>query len=180
MNDSELEENKNLAFEMWKFHTNIGGNDKNWMIQIDSWLLAISAGILSFSVTRHDVDLSSQWVLPIAGIAISFLGVLVAILYGGYAAAHWKIADSIANEYGLEKQKPKNWPFGEKDCAKDTVDRMTSENKVVRWVNCLARCLSMPCEGKVAPVFWIYLIVSAGFALAHGFVLVYRLVFLTD
>jgi len=163
MRDKTWDDDKKQAFEVWKCHTNIGGDDKNWMIQIVTWLLAISSAIFGFAVTQHDIGLSQHVLLPILGIGVSLLGALVAILYGGYAAAHWKIADSIANEYGLEEQRSKNWPY------KDEVGSIWS---AIWSVNRLARWFAKPCNGKVAPVFWVYFFMSLGFALAHLFVLV--------
>jgi hypothetical protein len=85
-----------LAFDVWKYHASVGGADKDRMVQITTWLLGFSAGILSLHATGK---LTAPWapiLLIVLGILVSALAAFVALLYGGYATWRWAIADQIA------------------------------------------------------------------------------------
>jgi hypothetical protein len=74
----------------------VGGADKDRMVQITTWLLGFSAGILSLHATGK---LTAPWapiLLIVLGILVSALAAFVALLYGGYATWRWAIADQIA------------------------------------------------------------------------------------
>ena len=151
-------DDKVRAFEAWKCHTGIGGDDKNWMIQIVTWLLGFSSAILAYAATAKQLQSLQHVFLAVLGIGISLLGVLVAILYGGYAARNWSIADRIADAYGLEEQRCTYCPY---------------EDKPASWsVTGLARRIAKPCGGSVAPVFRFYIIASLAFLIAHLILLI--------
>jgi len=55
LNMSESKEEvsqKDNDFELWKYYGTIGGNDKDHMIKIVTWLLGLSAGIIGFYATN--------------------------------------------------------------------------------------------------------------------------------
>lgn len=146
---------KTEAFEAWKYHSDIGGHDKDWMIQIVTWLLGFSSAILVYSLSGS-LEPQQRMYLAILGSIISVVGVFVTFLYGGYAARNWSIAARIAENHGLTEQKSTYCPY------KDTVTRWSVTN--------LWRCLSGPCDSKIAPVFWFYILVSLVFLVVHIFV----------
>jgi hypothetical protein len=124
-----------LALEVWKHFASIGGDDKARMIQIVTWLLAFSAGIIGLYATGR----LKQAIVPLflVGILISVLAAFTALLYGGYAAWNWAIADQIAKDHNWQKQKPDYVPF---------------ENSQIPWSVWLAK----PCQNGIAPVFWLF------------------------
>jgi hypothetical protein len=94
--------------------------------------------------------------LLILGMLLSFLAAFTALLYGGYATWNWSIADRIAEHHYWERQKPKYDPF---------------DGLHVPWVSRFPLWLAKPCERRIAPVFWLFFLVSLVSLGAHAFVL---------
>ena len=139
------------AFEVWKHYAATGGADKDWMIQIVTWLLGFSAGIIGFYATGELTKAACAVIF--LGILISLLAAATSLLYGAYAAWNWAIADQIAKKYNLWKeQRPDYNPF---------------EGAKVSWVMRLAG----PCENRIAPIFWLFFIASLVSLGVHVFLL---------
>jgi hypothetical protein len=136
MNDTARDEQ---AFKVWKHYADTGGADKNWMIQIVTWLLGFSAGIIGFYATGKLVKAASAIIL--LGVLISLLAAATSLLYGAYAAWNWAIADQIAKKYNWKEQCPDYDPFG---------------GAKVSW----AVQLAGPCENRIAPIFWLFFAAS--------------------
>ncbi len=110
-NDKTWDDDKKFAFEAWKYYGGIGGADKNRMIQIVTWLLGFSAAIIGFYASGKLTEPVGNVLLIGIGILVSILAAFVALLYGGYAARNWSIADRIACKYDWTEQKPGFDPF---------------------------------------------------------------------
>ena len=145
-------DSESRAFEVWKWSGGIGGSDKDKMIQIVTWLLGFSAAIIGFYAKGELKDPR----VPIFGILVSLVAAYVSLLYGAYAAWNWAIADDIANAYKWKELLPDYLP--------------TSISKAGRQ-GTLVRCLAGPCEGKIAPVFWVFCAVSLVSAAIHCWLL---------
>lgn len=131
--------------EVWKYYGGIGGADKDRMIQIVTWLLGISGGIIGFYATGQLKEHLSTVLLISLGGLLSGLAAVTALMYGGYALWNWAIADQIATDYEWTVQKPDYDPF--------------SQSKA-HWTARIPLCLAGPRSKKIAPVFWIFFIVS--------------------
>ena len=141
MNDvtGDAWENEKWQIEVWKYYGNIGGADKNQMITIVTWLLTIAAGIVSLYATgKITVAESATWLFSV-GAVVSLLAAFTALLYGGYAAWNWAVADRIAEKYDWKEQRPDFRPIAE-----------------AHWMDRLPLWLAQPCVDRVAPVFWIF------------------------
>jgi hypothetical protein len=139
-----------LAFEVWKYYASAGGVDKDRMIQIATWLLGFSAGILSLFATGKLTVPLAVFLLLFLGILVSVLAAFVALLYGGYATRNWAIADQIARTYAWPELLPTNNPI--------------PQSTACWWAK--------PRPGKLAPVFWLFFIASIVSAVVHLFLLV--------
>jgi hypothetical protein len=76
----------------------------------------------------------------------------VSLLYGAYAAWNWAIADEIAADYGWRKLLPDH----------DPLRRLKAG-----WQTPLVRGLAGPCQGSIAPVFWMFFVISMISAAIH-------------
>ncbi len=143
-------ETEDLAFEVWKYYASVGGADKNLMIQISTWLLGFSAGILGFfSTGKLPIPWAAELLICL-GILVSLLAAFVALLYGGYATWNWAIADQIAKDYDWSLLLPTNNP----------IPKRTALSRPALW-------LAKPYPGKVAPIFWIFFMISLASAVVH-------------
>jgi len=79
------------------------------MIQIVTWLLAFSAGIIGFYATGKITK--AQQALLWIGVLVSVIAAFTALLYGGYAARNWAIAVEIAKKNDRVEQLPGYDPF---------------------------------------------------------------------
>jgi hypothetical protein len=138
-------DNQNLAYEVWKHYHSIGGSDKERMIQIVTWLLGFSAAIIGFYASGKLTEPLATVLLIVIGLLISLLAAFVALLYGSYAAWNWSIADHIACDYEWTEQKPDYKPF---------------ESYWKEW-------LAKPCRDRIAPVFWVFFVVSLLSLIVH-------------
>ena len=148
--------NEKLAFEAWKQCGAVGGSDKDKMVQIVTWLLGFSAAIIGLQATYELKDPR----VPIFGILVSLVAAYVSLLYGTYAAWNWAIADEIAEDYEWRQVGPDHEP------------RHISASG---WQGSLVRWLAKPCKGRIAPVFWVFLVVSLLSAGVHAWLLRYGL-----
>jgi hypothetical protein len=94
--------------ELWKHHAGFGGDDKNRMVGICTWLLGASALMLWY-IFRYHLDTTASIslkdpirpvLLAALGMIVSFLAMCVALLFGGYANRNWQKADQIAKDRG--------------------------------------------------------------------------------
>jgi hypothetical protein len=143
------------AFEVWKHYAATGGADKNWMIQIVTWLLLLSAGIIGFYATDRLRE-EAEVLVILLGILISLLAAVTALLYGGYAAWNWAIADQIAKNYDWTEQCPDYYPF---------------QSSAVAWTAKIPICLAKPCQNRIAPIFWLFFLGSLASLVAHVYLL---------
>ena len=146
-------DDEELAFEAWKHCSAVGGADKNWMIQIVTWLLGLSAVIIGFQATG---DLEDPCVAAMFGILVSLVAAYVALLYGAYAAWNWALADEIAEAYHWQQLLPDHEPVHISNAG---------------WQGRLVRCLARPCKGEVARVFKMFVSFSVISAAIHFFLL---------
>jgi hypothetical protein len=154
-----------LAFDVWKYHASVGGADKDRMVQITTWLLGFSAGILSLHATGK---LTAPWapiLLIVLGILVSALAAFVALLYGGYATWRWAIADQIAT---AEAKIAEAYPWSVLLPTNDPIKHPAGLSELPLW-------LVKPRAGKLARIFWFFFGVSMTSAVVHT-VLLWRVV----
>jgi hypothetical protein len=97
--------------ELWKHYSSFGGQDKNTMVTIDSWLLGGSVAMLAYLwnelIPPKDLDIGSilDISLPVRALGIAALGagvstlaLYISLLYGGYANRNWEKAGRIAEK----------------------------------------------------------------------------------
>ena len=145
-------DDEKLAFKVWKYYGGIGGADKDRMIQIVTWLLGFSAAIIGFYASDKLAEPLGTVFLIVIGIFVSLLAAFIALLYGGYAARNWSIADQIACDYEWTEQMPDYNPF---------------EGAKTRWTATFSLWLAKPCKNRIAPVFWVFYWVSLGSSIVH-------------
>jgi hypothetical protein len=71
-----------LAFEVWKYYGGIGGDDKDKMIQIVTWLLGFSSLIIGFYASGKLTEPMGTLLLAVLGMLISFVAAFTAQNYG--------------------------------------------------------------------------------------------------
>lgn len=151
--------------ELWKHYAAFGGEDKNRMVTIASFLLGVSAAVLGVIVSLPMEN--NEWITfqqPRQAVMISALGIIISgiaayivLLYAGYSNQNWRKADAIASDRGWSDLMPPP--------SQDT-DGLPP---LVRVSEKLAR----PCDPKsnIAPVFSIFSALSILFLLVHLIVL---------
>jgi hypothetical protein len=135
----------------------VGGADKNTMVQICNWLLGFSIVIVGFAFGK-DLDkgiLGERFVFSMAffGFIISIVSASVSLIYGGYANWNWAKADQIARDYvdyGLRILDPDDAPW--------TDDQKKRGFGLPAWV--LNLSTPTPRYHRLAPIFWIYFVLS--------------------
>lgn len=152
--------------ELWKHHAAFGGEDKNRMVTIASFLLGVSAAILGVIVSLPMED--GQWIsfqqprqavmFSLLGIIISGIAAYIALLYAGYSNQNWKKADDIAERYG--------W--------KDLSVPLSQAADKLRPLARISEKLARPCDPKreIAPVFAVFAALSTVFFLIHLIILI--------
>ena len=145
-------EDEKMALDVWKYYGSIGGADKDQMIKIVTWLLTLSTGIVSLYATDQLKESRAIPLVFLAGVLVSSLAAFVALLYGGYAAWNWAIADRIAESYSWKEQSPKFRPIPEASAL---------------WRDKIPLHFAVPCEDRVAPVFWVFFLFSVASLTAH-------------
>ena len=149
-------DDEKFAFEVWKYYGATGGADKDTMIKIVTWLLAFSSTIIGAIATGKLTKELPIILLLVIGSFVSFLAAMTALLYGGYATWNWSIADRIAEAYDWKQQRP-DFPAIPKR----------------HWTARIPLRLAQPCDGKIAPVFWLFSIVSLISCIVHIVLLYY-------
>lgn len=135
-------ENGKLWLEVWKHYDSSGGGDKNTMVKVVTWLLAFSTAALSaYATGKFTKAPSDMIVLGLSGL-LALLAAFVAVIYGAYAAWNWAIADQIARKWGWKEEQPPP----------------DIESQRAKWGSPLR--FAGPCQGKVAPIFKIFCLVS--------------------
>lgn len=90
-------------FEKWRYFVGVGGQDKDRMITISTWLLAFGAAILGYIVTKG-IDYGGILSLkqPLEVFFLSSVGIFICVITGyvisrfaDHANRHWWIADRI-------------------------------------------------------------------------------------
>ena len=154
------------ALEIWKHYANTGGADKDRMITIATWLLALSATAIGYAATNFVEFNPEFWVkdpekaatLAVLGLFVSFTGTIVVLVFAGYANWNWDKADEFAEKYGLQELLPAN---------RRAVDaKPKGFNRIVLNI---ANLLATPRDPRteLAPVFWIFLALAAASFLVH-------------
>ena len=161
MNSSGSQRDASDMVALWKHFAETGDHDKNSMVQICNWLLAISVAIvgLAFAKDVHTRFVNERWtflILGSFGTVISLVSVSVALIYGGYANWNWAKADQVARDNNWNDLDPDHDPW--------TEDQKTHSWVLARW----ARCLSYPVNtyNRLAPIFIVYFGLSVLSAIA--------------
>ena len=141
--------------ELWKHHASFGGEDKNRMVTVSTWLVGGSAAVFWYVWTKlicldpfgFEEPLRAMGA-TVLGVLLSALAVYVTLVYGGYSNRNWEKADQIANRRGWDDLLP----------SKSTTS--------FTGLNAIARRWARPCEPEsgLAPIFIVFL-VSAGLLL---------------
>jgi len=148
-------DDEKLGFEVWKYYGGIGGADKDYMIKIVTWLLGFSASIIGALATGKLADSLAAALLVVLGMSVSTLAAFTSLLYGAYAAWNWAIADRIAEIYDWTEQSPTYRPI---------------PRSKTQWMTNLAK----PCQGRIAPVFWVFFSASFVSFIVHAVLLYHR------
>lgn len=138
--------------ELWKHHASFGGEDKNRMVIVSTWLLGGSAAILWYIWTKlicfdplgFEEPLRAMGA-TILGLLLSALAAYVTLVYGGYSNRNWEKAEQIAYRRGWNDLLP------------------TQTDTPSTGLNEIARKWARPCkpESELAPIFIVFF-VSAG------------------
>jgi hypothetical protein len=181
MDEPELSKNEDFRgresehdLEIWRHRAGVGGEDKNRMVVIASWLLGLSAVILGSIASQVTED--GGWTLEeprrafmvaMLGIFVSAVAGYVALLYGGYSNRNWAKADEIARRQGWRNLVPPD----------DSTPHKSTDREAKGPLNSIAWRFARPCRPKeeLAPVFKVFLGLSAGSLLLHLAVLVWSL-----
>jgi hypothetical protein len=172
--------------ELWKHHANFGGEDKNRMVAISSWLLSFSAAILWYVAVRLIAPNALELNAPFRALIVSTLGISVSIgsgyitlLYGGYSNRNWQKADDIAESRGwkdLFAVQASQHP--QAAAPAQGLDDHSRWDRFKHRFNAIAWRWAHPCKPKenLPPVFAVFL-VAAGFScLGHLVILIWSLV----
>ena len=162
MNPSEHKWGDEDGFEVWKHFAETGGRDKDRMVEVCNWLLAISIAIVGFAFAEGvRTDLVSHKtafiVLASFGLLVSLVSALVALTYGGYANWNWAKADKIARR--------SVWPLQPNDEPWTENEKKDGSHLLARW----GRCLGQPADTYrcLAPIFLVYFALSLISAAVH-------------
>lgn len=152
----------NDDLDLWKHYASFGGEDKNRMVTISTWLMGGSAAILWHIWTRliclepFNVEEPAKTIgAAILGALLSVLAGYVSLVYGGYSNRNWEKADQIARKRG--------W-----------TDLLPSRDKVSGYrLNAIAKRWARPCapETELAPIFIVFFISAGLLFVAHCIVI---------
>lgn len=166
----QSERNHDHDLELWKHFASFGGEDKNRMVTIASWLFGFSATLLSYVAVKltspNLLELNAPLrarVVSILGISISIGAGYICLLYGGYSNRNWRKADDIAELQNWNELLP----------AEDKLQGREVDGRV----NALAWRLARPCKPKekLAPVFSVFLVIAGISCLSHLAILIWSL-----
>lgn len=165
MNLSEHDQRSTSNYlELWKHYAAFGGEDKNRMVTVASYLLGVSAGALGIIVSQ----LKGEWITfeqPQQAVMFSTLGIIISgiaadtvLLYAGYSNQNWQKADDIARDHGWN----------------DLLPELSPETVGLRSLVRISNSFAEPCEPKsnIAPVFKVFAAVSILFLLMHLIVII--------
>jgi hypothetical protein len=129
------------------------------MVVVASWLLGFSAAMAWYFVAQGDnrPQGASAVLISVLGIGVSVTAGYVVVLYGGYANHNWQQADEIARGRG--------WI--------DLLPSHEGSTKPTGKLNALALRWAAPREPTAhqAPIFVVFLTLSAALFIAHTLVL---------
>jgi len=149
--------------QLWLHFAAFGGEDKNRMVTVTSWLLGFSSALLWYVISRllgggglRLEEPGRALVTAGLGIVISATAGYVALLYGGYSNQNWHRADAIAEVRGWHDLLPDH-PLP----------------AVTGILNRRAFAWSRPCvpDTALAPIFRVFFALSGVVLVAHVFVL---------
>lgn len=152
--------------ELWKHHAASGGEDKNRMVTIASFLLGVAAGVLGIIVALPMEDI--EWIAfqqPRQAVMYSALGIIISgiaaytvLLYAGYSNRNWQKADEIA--------EPRGWS--------DLLPRRSQDTRRLPLLVRTSNKLAKDCDPRsnIAPVFTVFAALSILFLLMHLVVLI--------
>lgn len=183
--------------ELWKHYASFGGEDKNRMVLIASWLLGFSAVILG-QLEKHLASARQLSLMApelgvlhsLSGMAISFAAGYVALLYGGYSNRNWKKADEIAFSRSWDDLLPPQ-PMPKQSRAErsrrhaQTINNANGPQEGPDQplsyrgrLNNKAYRLARPCDPKqeLAPVFEVFLTLAVVFFTLHVAVLIWSVI----
>ena len=129
---------EDLAFKAWEHFASTGGADKNTMTKVVSWLLAFSSTIIGYIVTNSLNSDSFAFSNPVATHFLAGIGFVVSIAAG-----------SVALIYGRYARK--NWA---------RADMIASARG---WHELFPKT----CKRRIAPIFWIYMVIAVLSGLIH-------------
>ena len=145
---------------VWQHFANIGGHDKDRMVNIMMFLSPLLFATIGYAYTKQDK------VAAMIGVFTSLIAVVVVLMYSGYADRNWSHADHIAETYldkvnlkGVNEREgvvnnPLSWELKPQrfyDCGRFGL-----------WVHKLAAFLSRPHDPQksLAPIFQLFLVLS--------------------
>ena len=136
---------RTYLFNLWKHYEEAGGTDKNRMISLSTWLLALAGTILGFlmkeSINLEEPAISQPHVViggSILGILLAILAILIVRGFAFYANLNWASANIIAEDLA---------PIP--DTRKEVLEKMKETDHV-------------PSSGKMAPIFLYFIWFSYG------------------
>jgi hypothetical protein len=156
--------------ELWKHHASIGGQDKDRMVTIVSWLLGFSAVTLWYIITRL-IDSEAivlekpriAMLVAVLGVGVSILALYISLLYGGYSNQNWEKADKIACDRKWYDLLPPNGSYprhddihkGGAEPVPEPQGLGSRQDGKPHLLNCLPRSWAKPSDPKkmLAPVF---------------------------
>jgi hypothetical protein len=194
--DTKLRYRRSSAqdLELWKHHASFGGEDKNRMVTITTWLLGFSAAIFWYAVTKLPLSNSGDALriilISILGISISVFAAYISLLFSGYANQNWEKADEIASERHWCDLLPDHFPtlVQRQSSAKEKEYRWKWIGKITNWIekrvkwlaeeaNKIGRRFAKPCyTSELAPVFLAFLSLCALSFLVHFVILFLALI----
>lgn len=216
--------------QIWQHFANVGGNDKDRMVNILALMLPLATGTIAYIATQlldlrglvPDIkpdNVQQVLIVAIVGLTISFIGMVVVLMYAGCANWNWAQADEIARIYFkkvkvndhmvasdllLPETCERELPVCSPRCRRKTrpdqrhlvvaygLNWLAKQPKkplaqsIAEWIRkqpekdpanpvlFLTEWLANPHNPKnsLAPIFWIFLLLSSLSVIAHLFFLV--------
>jgi len=163
------------VLEVWKHFANTGGADKERMVTITTWLLAFSVAAISYIATKlvnyktapvkiNNPELAV--VIVVLGLVVSLVGLFVVLLYAGYSNRYWAKADKLAYDHKIKELYPETETVQEFCCEATGLNRL-----VLPIIYALAR--NRDPRRSLAPIFWVFIILSAGLLVVNVFLLLF-------
>jgi hypothetical protein len=140
---------KELDLELWTHYSSFGGQDKNTMVTIASWLLGGSAVMLTYiwnNLISPNSDIKSIWYISqpvkalgfaILGMCVSILAAYISLLYGGYANWNWEKAKRIAENREWKDLLPSHEKSLEHSLNAAATRLLKTASLIRGWLLCL-------------------------------------------